>query len=175
MMTLIKQAMYQEDLANVINHTPKIKQLHGKSLLMIGASGMIGSFLIDTLMAANEQLDIKIKVYAMGRNRQKLEKRFASYLSLDTFEIVESDVTEPLPKEIQADYLIHGASNTHPKAYATDPIGTIMTNLAGTEQVLKHAVATQPERVLFLSTVEIYGENRGDIEKFTEDYCGYID
>ena len=175
MMTLIKQPMYQEDLAKVINHTPKIKQLHGKSVLMIGASGMIGSFLIDTLMAANEQLGIKIKVYAMGRNRQKLEKRFASYLELDTFEIVEGDVTEPLPKEIQADYLIHGASNTHPKAYATDPIGTIMTNLAGTEQVLKHAVATQPVRILFLSTVEIYGENRGDIEKFTEDYCGYID
>ncbi|BDP56752.1 hypothetical protein EfmJHP36_12310 [Enterococcus faecium] len=56
------------------DHTPKIKQLHGKSVLMIGASGMIGSFLIDTLMAANEQLGIKIKVYAMGRNRQKLEK-----------------------------------------------------------------------------------------------------
>ncbi|MFR8859199.1 MAG: SDR family NAD-dependent epimerase/dehydratase, partial [Enterococcus faecium] len=82
MMTLIKQPMYQEDLAKVINHTPKIKQLHGKSVLMIGASGMIGSFLIDTLMAANEQLGIKIKVYAMGRNRQKLEKRFACYLEL---------------------------------------------------------------------------------------------
>ncbi len=50
-----------------------------------------------------------------------------------------------------------------------------MTNLAGTEQVLKHAVATEPKRVLFLSTVEIYGENRGDVEKFSEDYCGYID
>ena len=29
--------------------------------------------------------------------------------------------------------------------------------------------------MLFLSTVEIYGENRGDLDKFTEDYCGYID
>lgn len=174
-MKLIDNPIYQSDLIKVINYTDDLIKLDGKSILMIGASGMIGSFLIDTLMKANDQLGIKIKVYAMGRNQQKLEKRFSSYLSLDTFEIVEGDVTKPLPQEIQADYLIHGASNTHPKAYATDPIGTIMTNLAGTEQVLKHAVATQASRVLFLSTVEIYGENRGDVEKFTEDYCGYID
>jgi nucleoside-diphosphate-sugar epimerase len=28
---------------------------------------------------------------------------------------------------------------------------------------------------LFLSTVEIYGENRGDVEIFKEEYCGYLD
>ncbi|EGO5038473.1 NAD-dependent epimerase/dehydratase family protein [Enterococcus faecalis] len=174
-MELIDNPIYQSELKKVINHAVNLVNLDKKSILMIGASGMIGSFLIDTLMAANEQLGIQIKIYAMGRNRLKLEKRFEKYLQLDTFEIIEGDVTNSIPKEVQADYLIHGASNTHPRAYVTDPIGTIMTNLVGTEQVLKHAVATRPVRVLFLSTVEIYGENRGDVEKFTEDYCGYID
>ncbi|MFP1647972.1 NAD-dependent epimerase/dehydratase family protein [Enterococcus mundtii] len=172
---LIDNPIYKADLLKVINNNKKLKSLDGKSLLMIGASGMIGSFLVDTLMLANNQLKINIKVYAMGRNRNKLEKRFQSYLNDSNFEIIEGDVTQPFPSSVKADYVIHGASNTHPKAYATDPIGTIMTNLAGTEQVLKHAVATKTTRVLFLSTVEIYGENRGDVEKFTEDYCGYID
>lgn len=166
---------YKNDLKRVIEYLPELKKLDGKSLLMIGASGMIGSFLIDTIMLANDSMEINIKIYAMGRNRQKLESRFQAYLSDPNFVIVEGDVTKPIPNNIQADYIIHGASNTHPKAYATDPIGTIMTNLAGTEQVLQHAVATDADRVLFLSTVEIYGENRGDVEKFAEDYCGYID
>ncbi|MFS0950219.1 NAD-dependent epimerase/dehydratase family protein [Enterococcus thailandicus] len=174
-MTLVEQPMYQADLAKVVESLPELEKLDGKSILMIGASGMIGSFLIDTLMLANQQLGLKIKVFAMGRNRKKLETRFLTYRNLSTFEIVEGDVTEPLPEELLVDYMIHGASNTHPKAYATDPIGTIMTNLAGTDQVLKHAAATNVQRTLFLSTVEIYGENRGDVEKFNEEYCGYID
>ncbi|EMS74366.1 dTDP-glucose 4,6-dehydratase [Enterococcus durans IPLA 655] len=172
---LNENPIYRNDLMKVIKHTKDLRSLDGKSLLMIGASGMIGSFLVDVLMVANEYLETNIKVYAMGRNRNKLEKRFQSYVNNRNFEIIEGDVTQPFPSSITADYIIHGASNTHPKAYATDPIGTIMTNLAGTEQVLKHAVATKASRVLFLSTVEIYGENRGDVEKFTEDYCGYID
>lgn len=175
MMTLVEQPMYQVDLAKVVDNLPELKKLDGQSILMIGASGMIGSFLIDTLMLANQQLGLKIKIFAMGRNRKKLETRFLMYLDSSFFEIVEGDVTEPLPENLVVDYMIHGASNTHPKAYATDPIGTIMTNLAGTDQVLKHAAATNVKRTLFLSTVEIYGENRGDVEKFNEEYCGYID
>ncbi|MFV0559122.1 MAG: NAD-dependent epimerase/dehydratase family protein [Enterococcus sp.] len=174
-MTLMNQTVYQEDLKRIIKNEPDLEKLSGKSVLMIGASGMIGSFFIDALMFANQQENLQIKVYAMGRNRERLEHRFASYLNSEFFEIIEGDVTEELPENLLVDYIIHGASNTHPKAYATDPIGTIMTNLLGTEQVLKHAVATNAERVLFLSTVEIYGENRGDIERFTEEYSGYID
>lgn len=41
-----------------------------------------------------------------------------------------------------------------------------MTNVAGTENVLKMAVYSKAERVVFLSSVEIYGENRGDVERF---------
>ncbi|AUB52119.1 NAD-dependent epimerase/dehydratase family protein [Enterococcus mundtii] len=174
-MALNTNPLYINDLQKVIDHVEGIKDLNGKSLLMIGASGMVGSFLVDTIMLANDHLGIDIKVYAMGRNRKKLEARFEKYQSSNNFQIVEGDVTEPLDPSIKADYIIHGASNTHPRAYATDPIGTIMTNLAGTEQVLKHAVATNATRTLFLSTVEIYGENRGDVDKFKEDYCGYID
>ncbi|MFY1067091.1 NAD-dependent epimerase/dehydratase family protein [Enterococcus sp. AD013-P3] len=172
---MLQNSLYQKDLQKVIENYPDWEKLSGKSLLMIGASGMIGSFLVDVLMLANQQKRTSVNVYAMGRNRRRLEQYFADYLPARKFQIIEGDVTTPLPKELKADYLIHGASNTHPKAYATDPIGTIMTNLMGTEQVLKHAAATNAERTLFLSTVEIYGENRSDTEYFDEAYCGYID
>lgn len=40
--------------------------------------------------------------------------------------------------------------------------------------MLDIACEKQAERFLFLSSVEVYGENRGDTEYFSEDYCGYI-
>ena len=111
----------------------------------------------------------------MGRTLSRLEERFTSYLEDPLFHIVIGDVTEEIQIAEACDYVLHCASNTHPKSYASDPIGTIMTNIAGTQHILDYAVKANSEKVLFLSTVEIYGENRGDLDKFTEDYCGYID
>ena len=73
------------------------------------------------------------------------------------------------------DYVLHLASNTHPVAYATDPIGTIATNVIALDALLALASERRCQRFLFASSVEIYGENRGDAEFFDEKYCGYID
>lgn len=174
MTLLVEQPLYQKDVERVVDAI-SWESFAERSFLIIGASGMIGSFMVDVLMQANQKFLLNMDVYAMGRNKERLVHRFSPYVSEKNFYLQIGDITEPLPETLVVDYLIHGASNTHPKAYATDPIGTIMTNLVGTEVVLKHAVATKAKRVLFLSTVEVYGENRGDVELFAEDYCGYID
>ena len=72
------------------------------------------------------------------------------------------------------DYVLHLAANTHPMLYATDPIGTITTNLIGAQNMLDFSVEHNATRFLFASSNEMYGENRGDVEFFDEDYCGYI-
>ena len=73
------------------------------------------------------------------------------------------------------DYILHLASNTHPMQYSTDPIGTITTNIIGVQNLLDFAVKHHTARFAFASSNEVYGENRGDVEKFDEKYCGYID
>ena len=72
------------------------------------------------------------------------------------------------------DYILHLASNTHPLQYSTDPIGTITTNIIGVQNLLDFAVEHHAARFAFASSNEIYGENRGDVEFFDENYCGYI-
>nr|WP_245791084.1 NAD-dependent epimerase/dehydratase family protein [Enterococcus hermanniensis] len=150
-------------------------KIDNHSFLIIGATGMIGSYMVDVLMRRNEKSNANIHVFAMGRSIARLENRFSIYLDSNFFHLLEADVTQKIMLDAKVDYIFHGASNTHPRAYTTDPIGTIMTNLMGTQQVLDFAVNNQSKRVAFLSTVEIYGENRGDVKKFSEDYCGYID
>lgn len=59
--------------------------------------------------------------------------------------------------------------------YSTDPIGTITTNIIGVQNLLDFAVEHHTTRFAFASSNEVYGENRGDVEKFDEKYCGYID
>jgi nucleoside-diphosphate-sugar epimerase len=168
-------AHYQADLQKVISADIDWQKFHNKSFLVIGASGMLGTFLIDCLMKQNIDHHSNITIYAMGRNHQKLAERYSEYNEHANFHIHAGDVTETITLDVPVDYIIHGASNTHPKAYSRDPIGTIMTNIKGTQQVLDFAKEIPGTKILFLSTVEVYGENRGDVASFDEEYCGYID
>lgn len=79
-----------------------------------------------------------------------------------------------MQEQLEANIIVHAASNTHPIQYVKDPIGTITTNTLGTNNLLKLAKDLQVDRFMFLSSVEIYGETiEGQIE-FDELSFGYI-
>ena len=176
-MTLYDNDLYQEDLEYVRNLDLPWEKLQDKSLLLSGATGMIGSFLTDVLLNKNEKDNLNCKVYALGRNEQKAKARFSKYAEDEHFIFVPYNVNMPFIQDDfgTVNYILHLASNTHPMQYATDPIGTITTNIIGLQNMLEFAVAHQATRFAFASSNEIYGENRGDVELFDEHYCGYID
>lgn len=150
-------------------------QLENKTVMITGASGMIGTFLIDVLMEKNRTEQLNIKIYAIGRNIQKAKKRFTEYWNTPNFLFIQIDVNQSLNFKFHTDYIIHAASNTHPVMYSSDPIGSIMTNLLGTYNLLEYAKQTQLKRFIFLSSVEIYGQAIKKDDTFDESYCGYID
>ena len=176
-MRLIDNLLYCEDINMVANFHLPWEKMQGKSILISGASGLIGSFLIDVIMKRNETCGMRCKVYALGRNAKKAEERFGYCWNNNLFQFLSHDINQPLLMDDvnTVDYVLHLASNTHPVAYATDPIGTVTTNIIGTNHLLKFAVMHHAERFAFASSNEIYGENRGDVELFDEYYCGYID
>lgn len=177
-MIMFEHPLYQEDLRQIASFKAiPWEALKCSSLLLSGATGMIGSLLVDAVLYKNEKEGQNCKVIALGRNEEKARKRFGSAWESNFFQFVECDVNkaETMPVDIQADYVLHLASNTHPVAYATDPIGTITANIIGTQNMLDMAVRCKAKRFLFASSNEIYGENRGDSELFDESYCGYID
>ena len=152
------------------------EKLTGQSLLISGATGMIGSCLIDVIMYKNKEEHLNCKVYAIGRDVERAKARFEYYYDIPYFKFIPQDINQVVEHDLgKVDYVLHLASNTHPVAYSNDPIGTITTNIIGTNNLLKFAVGHNTKRFLFASSVEIYGENRGDVEKFDESYLGYID
>lgn len=173
---MINNALYKDDIAKTARLDLPWEKLSNKSILITGASGLIGSYLIDTLMYKNNEEDLKCKIYAVGRSERKAKDRFNTYWESPYFAFISHDINTPfkLPGVEIVDYVVHMASNTHPVAYSTDPIGTITANIIGTNNLLEFAVRHKAIRFAFASSNEIYGENRGDVEKFDENYCGYI-
>lgn len=149
--------------------TLDLSELNHRTLLITGGTGMIGKWMIDRL-----RNDASCRIIVTGRSADKFRERFSA---ADNLTFLKWDVAhEHLPSVAgPVDYIIHLASNTHPVAYATDPVGTIVMNVSATKELLDLAVEKKCKRFVYASSVEIYGQNRGDVEKFKEDYCGYID
>lgn len=174
-MKLLENETYQMDIVQALAMDIPWEKISGKHVLITGATGMIASVVIDMLMKRNKDNNENIRICAISRNRQKAEERFCAYWDNPNFSWISHDISNPLPELGNVDYILHAASNTHPRAYAVDPIGTITANVQGTYQLLEYASSHQCERFFFFSSVEIYGENKNDVDKFDEKYLGYID
>lgn len=174
-MKVFESKQYQEDVSYVAALPLPWEKLQDRSVMISGATGLVGSFLTDVLMKKNSE-GLNCTVYALGRNELRAKERF-SYCDNGKLIFIPYDINKPLVRgDIgTVDYILHLASNTHPMAYATDPIGTITTNIIGIQNMLEFASKHNAARCAFTSSCEIYGENRGDVEKFDESYCGYID
>lgn len=177
MMKIFENEQYMEDVRTVTKLDLPWEKLQDRSVLISGATGLIGSFLVDVLMKCKAENQTNCKIYALGRSEAKAKERFEYCWNDGGFKFIPYDINKPLlAEDIESvDYILHLASNTHPVAYATDPIGTITTNIIGLQNMLNFALEHNTQRVAFASSNEIYGENRGDVEKFDEEYCGYID
>lgn len=177
-MDFMKQDAYQELLRELIDAFPDWDALAGKSILLSGASGMIASVLIDAVMLRNETLPAarRSRIIAASRNEAAARERFGGWWDREEFHYFSCDIAQPLPAlPAPPDILIHAASTTHPAQYTAEPINTVLANILGTRNMLDAAAGTPGSRFLLLSSVEIYGENRGDVEYFDEKYCGYLD
>lgn len=161
--------LYQEDLDRILQ-TEGIERFNGKCFLITGATGMVGTCLIDALMKYNRDAQAEITIFAVGRNQDRAAARLGEYFSSKFFQFIEQDVRDPFPASIHADYIIPLASNTHPMAYSRFPVETVEINVKGAENALKKALKCNAT-VLYPSSVEIYG-NGDDV--FHEDFTGKL-
>lgn len=158
-----------QDAENIIEScTPELllNKLRNKTVLVTGASGMVGSYFIYTILKLNELYDANTKIVAVVRNESKLDSHIKENKNVT---VVVQDIIKPLDIECDVDYVIHAASPASPKIMKDQPVETNFANTIGTANTLLLAQAKQAEGYLFISSREIYGEPMPDQELFTEE------
>lgn len=143
-----------------------IEKLKGKTVLVTGASGMVGSYFIYTILKLNELFGTNTKVIAVARNENKLDSHIKENKNVT---VIVQDIIKPLEVEQDVDYVIHAASPASPKIMRDQPVETNFANTIGTANTLLLAQAKKSEGYLFISSREIYGEPAENQELFTED------
>lgn len=173
-MSLYDSPIYFQDLEIAAKSIVHREWLKGKSILVTGATGTIGSFLVDMLLRYNVTDDMDITVYAAGRECSKLSERFGPVKS-NKLIYVQYDMRNEVTFDFSVDYIIHAAGNAHPMAFNSDPVGTIMGNVVGTYSLLEYARKKGTKRLLYVSSGEVYGQGDIALEAFEESYSGYVD
>lgn len=152
-----------------------VREISSKSVLVTGATGLIGSTFVDLIIKINRVFDSGIIIWGLGRSKASFEKRFFKYIANnEKLHYIEADITDSVIPNIKVDYIIHAASPAHPLAYSQDPVGVMEANLAGTINMLKLAKEAKA-KIVFISSGEIYGISSDPQSYFKEEDYGYVD
>ncbi|MFH1263710.1 MAG: GDP-mannose 4,6-dehydratase [Pseudomonadota bacterium] len=123
--------------------------------LITGGAGFIGSHLSERLLNDGHQVTA-IDNLSTGsiRNVEHLERNDRYRLVVES--VLNLGTLEPLIRE--TDFIFHLAAAVGVKLIVKDPVGTIETNIRGTEVTLYLANKWR-KPVLLTSTSEVYGKN----------------
>ena len=172
-MDRLKQSLYLDDLDFVCGKPSDWSALANKVVAVSGATGMLGTVLVDSLLRKNDADGLGCRVVALGRSAERAARRLP-YGHRSDYAFEEMDVSVPGARmREKPDVVFHLASATHPRQYATQPVGTITANVTGTVNLME--CLDEGGAFVLASSVEIYGQNRGDVDLFDEGYLGYID
>lgn len=155
----------KEDAINITKQFD-MSVFNNKTVLVTGATGLIGSLCVRSMLAS----DYDIKVLALVRNEDKARKMFGENNNL---ELLVQDIQTPIATGKHADYIIHTASTTASKDFVEKPVETILTAIKGTYNILEYAKKTACSSLVYLSSLEVYGIPTK--ENVTEKDYGYIE
>lgn len=150
-------------------------ELAGARVLVTGATGLLGSLLVRLLLAADAKGDLGLSVVAAGRSRERLAAAFEGLPGAERLQFAIGDAKEPLSVEGPLDYLVHGASPTSSRYFVEHPVDTIETTFEGTRNALELARRASVRGMVYLSSLEVYGDPRNGGRALSEDEDGYLD
>jgi len=161
-----------EDFEAVAQSDLPWEAFKGRSFVVTGATGLVGSLLVRALLYCDRVHGLGTKVYALVRSVEKAKQIFGE---TNAPEYLVADLTkDEIAGDFACDYVIHAAAVTTSKLMVSDPVGTIRTAIDGTEKLLKLAVEKKAQAFVYISSMEVYGQPKTD-GKTAEKDLGYID
>lgn len=143
------------------------------TIMITGATGLIGEQIIKSLLLANEENDTNIKVLALVRNKKKALSKFSKNKNL---KFIVQDISKPVKYSGDVDFIIHTANSTSSKDFVEKPVETINSIMTGTKNILEFGREKLIKGIIYLSSMEVFGKTDFErVEPLKEDDYGYID
>jgi nucleoside-diphosphate-sugar epimerase len=167
----LKDNILQEDI-EILAEKYDWHGLYDSSILITGATGLIGQQLVFLLLYLNEVKNANIQIVAFVRNLDKARNIFGNEAKIN---FIVGDIRQPVSIAAKIDYIIHGASITQSRTFVENPVETIDTAYIGTKNVLELAREKTVKSVVYLSSMEVFGITDVQLAEVRESDYGYLD
>jgi len=164
----------QQDVKAIVDLVGEgFDRLSGKTLLITGGTGFIGSYLLETVAYLNDQvLAQPCQAYVTTRDPGKVAARFPHLCGRADLTLIEGDVRTFKPLSMPLHFVIHAAAASDARVFLQDPLGAMETIADGTRAVLTIAADAEIEGFLFVSSGAVYGHQPADCLWVPETYTG---
>jgi len=162
--------VFSEDIKNIAEELKEFyNEIEGKTILIAGGKGFLGTYFTNVLSEINEVLAKPIKIIVLDSLITAKDKENSNDSNVD---FLEQDISKKIEIKDNVDYIIHAASIASPPTYRKFPIKTVDVNYQGTRNLLEIAKNKKIKSMLLLSSSEIYGDP--DIFPTPESYVGKV-
>ena len=165
----------KEDLESIIRDLGEdAKKLEGKTLLISGGAGFLGSYFVGTIHLLNKKFANPCKVIIIDNYITGSKDSFIHKLADENIRLIEADVTKPFNIDEPVHFIIHAAGLASPVYYRKFPLETIDVAILGTKNLLELAREKKVESYLGFSSSEIYGNPDPNFVPTPETYRGNV-
>lgn len=142
--------LIDEDCDLVLKSVGDFSKLRNKSVLVTGASGLVGIYLVNCLVKLKSELNLKIFCCVKTPPNEESKSLF------DNCTLLVSDITrlETMNNLPNLDYIIHSAGYGQPLKFLEDEITTIKLNTTTTFSLFEKLKSDGC--FLFISSTEVY-------------------
>lgn len=147
-------------------------ELRGARIFITGGTGFIGCWLLEAFRHVNRQLNLDIRVTVLSRDPEAFARKAGHLAKCPEFHFIAGDIhTFDFPAR-DFNYLIHAATDASAQLNEVDPRRMFDTVLMGTRRVLDFAVGRGVQKMLFLSSGAVYGQQPSAMERVPETWMG---
>jgi dTDP-glucose 4,6-dehydratase len=155
----LRPSLSTADLDHILAHTEELwEELHGEQLFVTGGTGFFGMWLLESFLWANASFDLRARATVLTRNPAAFRERAPQVAGHSAITLLQGDVRsfECPPGTFR--FVLHAATEASVTLNEKQPVLMEETIVGGTERVLSFAREHDTERLLFISSGAVYGE-----------------
>jgi len=163
----------QNDLVYVFDSlSPLWESFRGQRMFITGGTGFFGKWLLETLLYANQRLDLNCQITVLSRNPKKFTENNPHLSNPAHVSFVTGDVRDFIYPAGQYEFIIHAATDVINPSKAIDLFFSCMD---GTKKVLEFARQAGCSNFLLVSSGAVYGRQPDNMAAIPETYMGAPD